>query len=68
MKPARRGFELYWLLTRLGVKCDVAALALVPKKPGDRVKTDRPDALKLARSHRSDVPDALWLPDEGSEA
>jgi transposase len=46
----------------------VVALSLVPKKPGDRVKTDRRDALKLARSHRSDDLTAMWVPDEGSEA
>ena len=39
------GFVLYWQLTQLGVKCDVVAPSLVPKKPGDRVKTDRRDAL-----------------------
>jgi transposase len=47
------GFVLYWQLTQLGVACAVVAPALVPKKAGDRVKTDRRDALKLARSHRS---------------
>ena len=62
------GFVLYWQLTQLGVKCDVVAPSLVPKKPGDRVKTDRRDALKLARSHRSDDLTAVWVPDEGSEA
>jgi transposase len=41
---------------------------LVPKKPGDRVKTDRRDALKLARSHRSGDLTAVWVPDEASEA
>jgi len=62
------GFVVYWQLTQLGVKCDVVAPSLVPKKPGDRVKTDRRDALKLARSHRSDDLTAVWVPDEGSEA
>ena len=62
------GFVLYWQLTQLGVKCDVVAPSLVPKKPGDRVKTDRRDALKLARSHRSGDLTAVWVPDEGSEA
>jgi len=46
------GFVLYWQLTQLGVDCAVVTPSLVPKKPGDRVKTDRRDALKLARSHR----------------
>ena len=35
------GFVLYWQLAKLGVPCEVIAPSLVPKKPGDRVKTDR---------------------------
>jgi transposase len=62
------GFVLHWQLTQLGVKCDVIAPSLFPKKPGDRVKTDRRDALKLARSHRSGDLAAVWVPDEASEA
>ncbi len=62
------GFVLYWQLTQLGVECAVVAPILVPKKPGDRVKTDRRDALKLARSHRSGDLTAVWVPDEDSEA
>src|SRR5215472_12189483 len=62
------GFVLYWQLAQLGVECAVVAPSLVPKKPGDRVKTDRRDALKLARSHRSGDLTAVWVPDEGSEA
>jgi transposase len=62
------GFVLYWQLTQLGVDCAVIAPTLVPKKPGDRVKTDRRDALKLARSHRSGDLTAVWVPDEASEA
>jgi transposase len=62
------GFVLYWQLTQLGVDCVVVAPSLVPKKPGDRVKTDRRDALKLARSHRSGDLTAVWVPDEHSEA
>jgi transposase len=62
------GFVLYWQLTQLGVECAVVAPTLVPKKSGDRVKTDRRDALKLARSHRSGDLTAVWVPDEDSEA
>jgi transposase len=62
------GFVLYWQLVQLGVECAVIAPTLVPKKPGDRVKTDRRDALKLARSHRSGDLTAVWVPDEDSEA
>ena len=43
------GYVLYWQLTALGVTREVVALDLVPVKAGDRVKTDRRDALKLAR-------------------
>ena len=39
------GLALYWQLTQLGVECAVVAPTLVPKKPGDRVKTGRRDAL-----------------------
>ncbi len=62
------GFVLYWQLAQLGVQCVVVAPSLVPKKPGDRVKTDRRDAIKLARSHRSGDLTAVWVPDENSEA
>ena len=62
------GFVLYWQLTQLGVDCAVIAPSLVPKKPGDRVKTDRRDALNLARCHRNGDLTAVWVPDEASEA
>jgi transposase len=62
------GFVLYWQLTQLGVDCMIVAPSLVPKKPGDRVKTDRRDALKLARCHRNGDLTAVWVPDEASEA
>jgi transposase len=62
------GFVLYGQMVPLGIECAAVAPSLVPKKPGDRVKTDRRDALKLARSHRSGDLTAVWAPDEGSEA
>ncbi len=62
------GFVLYWQLAELGVECAVVAPTLIPTKPGDRVKTDRRDALKLARSHRAGDLTAVWVPDERSEA
>jgi transposase len=62
------GYVLYWQLTQLGVECAVVAPTLVPTKAGDRVKTDRRDALKLARSHRSNDLTAVWVPDGDSEA
>jgi transposase len=62
------GYVLYWQLSELGVKCEVIAPTLVPMKAGDRVKTDRRDAERLARSYRSGDLTAVWVPDEGSEA
>jgi transposase len=58
------GYVVYWQLAELGVKCDVVAPTLVPVKAGARVKTDRRDAEKLARSHRSGDLTAVWVPDE----
>ena len=62
------GYVLYWQLAALGVACDVIAPTLVPAKPGDRVKTDRRDALKLARCHRAGELTAVWVPDAAHEA
>jgi transposase len=56
------GYVVYWQLAELGVKCDVVAPTLVPVKAGDRVKMDRRDAEKLARSHRSGDLTAVWVP------
>jgi transposase len=62
------GYVLYWQLTELGVHCDVVAPTLVPVKAGDRIKTDRRDALKLARSYRSGDLTPVWVPDAEHEA
>jgi transposase len=62
------GYVLYWELTGLGVRCEVMAPTLVPVKAGDRVKTDRRDALKLARSYRAGDLTAVWVPDAAHEA
>lgn len=62
------GYVLYWQLAALGVACDVVAPTLVPVKSGDRVKTDRRDALKLARCHRAAELTAVWVPDAAHEA
>jgi transposase len=61
-------YALDWQSTQLGVECAVVAPTLVPTKAGDRVRTDRRDALKLASSHRSDDLTAVWVPDAYSEA
>ncbi len=62
------GYTLYWQLAELGVRCDVVAPSLVPVKAGDRVKTDRRDAEKLARCHRAGDLTAVWVPDAAHEA
>lgn len=62
------GFALYWLLTGLGVYCEVVAPTLVPKKAGDKVKTDRRDALLLARGYRAGDLSVVWVPDAEHEA
>lgn len=62
------GYALYWQLTRLGVHCDVIAPSLVPTKAGERIKTDRRDAEKLARSYRSGDLTPVWVPDAKHEA
>ena len=76
--PARRlrvcyeagphGYGLYWTLTKMGVHCDVIAPTLIPVRPGDRVKTNRRDALKLARCYRAGDLTAVWVPDASHEA
>jgi transposase len=62
------GYVIYWQLTHLGVNCEVIAPTLVPQKPGDRVKTDRRDALKLARAYRAGDLTPVWVPDAAHEA
>jgi len=62
------GYVLYWQLSELGVHCDVVAPTLVPVKAGDRVKTDRRDAEKLARCYRAGDLTAVWVPDAAHEA
>jgi transposase len=62
------GYVLYWQLSELGVRCEVVAPTLVPVKAGDRVKTDRRDAEKLARCYRAGDLTAVWVPDAAHEA
>jgi transposase len=62
------GYVVYWQLTALGVRCEVVAPTLVPVKAGDRVKTDRRDAEKLARCYRAGDLTAVWVPDASHEA
>ena len=62
------GYGLHRLLTGYGHECVVVAPSLIPMKAGDRVKTDRRDALMLAKLHRAGELTAIWIPDAGHEA
>ena len=62
------GYGVYRQLTDLGHQCDVVAPSLIPKKPGDRVKTDRRDATMLARLLRAGELTSIWVPDSDHEA
>jgi transposase len=62
------GYGIHRQLTDLGWDCQVVAPSLIPKKTGDRVKTDRRDSLMLARLHRAGELTAVWVPDGAQEA
>jgi len=62
------GYGLQRQLVGLGAECTVVAPALIPTRPGDRVKTDRRDAVKLARLLRSGELTSVWVPDAEHEA
>jgi transposase len=62
------GYVLYWQLVELGVQCEVVAPTLIPVRAGDRIKTDRKDAEKLARSYRAGDLTPVWVPDATHEA
>lgn len=62
------GYALHRQLTSMGIDCIVVAPSLIPVRPGDRIKTDRRDAAKLARLLRSGDLVAVWVPDEAGEA
>src|SRR5271167_3059578 len=62
------GYGIQRQLSARGHECVVVAPSLIPKRPGDRVKTDRRDAASLARLHRAGELTAVWVPDAGHEA
>jgi transposase len=62
------GYGLYRQIKSLGHACMVVAPALIPKRPGERVKTNRRDAVTLARLHRAGELTGVWVPDEVHEA
>lgn len=62
------GYGIYRHLTELGHSCTVVATSMIPRKPGERIKTDRRDSQKLAILHRSGDLTRVWVPDERHEA
>ena len=62
------GYDVYHQLITLGQDCEVVAPLLIPKKAGDRIKTDRRDAMGLARLSRSGELTAVWVPEPEQEA
>jgi transposase len=62
------GFELQRTLTAHQIPCEVIAPALIPRRAGDRIKTDRRDASQLAILYRADALTAIHIPTEQEEA
>ena len=62
------GYGLHRQLVEMGRECIVVAPSLIPVKAGDRVKTDRRDAVMLAKLHRAGELTAVWVPDAAHEA
>jgi transposase len=62
------GYGIQRRLSAAGHDCVVVAPSLIPKRPGDRIKTDRRDASGLAKLHRAGELTAVWVPDAAHEA
>jgi transposase len=62
------GYGIQRQLTAAGHGCAVVAPSLIPRKPGERIKTDRRDANNLARLHRAGELTSVWVPDQAHEA
>jgi transposase len=62
------GFGLQRALTARGYVCDIIAPSQIPRRPGDRVKTDGRDSVKLAECSRAGQLSAVWIPDPEDEA
>ena len=62
------GYDLYRQITACGVECQVIAPALTPRRAGQRIKTDRRDAVKLVRLFRAGELTPIHVPDEAEEA
>ena len=79
LAPARRelrfcyeagpcGYGIQRQLTGAGHECAVVAPSLIPRKPSERIKTDRRDAINLAKLHRAGELTPVWVPDQAHEA
>ena len=62
------GYGIQRHLSAIGHECAVVAPSLIPRKPGDRIKTDRRDAINLAKLHRAGELTPVWVPDPAHEA
>ena len=62
------GYGLHRLTTSMGHDCVVAAPYLIPRKPGDRIRTNRRDAMALAKLHRAGELTPVWAPDDSHES
>ena len=62
------GYEAYRWITSMGAQCCVIAPTLIPKRTGDRIKTDRRDALQLARLFRAGELTSIYVPTREDEA
>ena len=62
------GYSIQRQLTGTGHDCAVVAPSLIPRKPGERIKTDRRDAINLAKLHRAGELTSVWVPDQAHEA
>jgi transposase len=62
------GYELYRQISHAGHGCTVVAPSLIPRRPGERVKTNRRDSISLAKLHRAGELTAVWVPDRAHEA
>jgi transposase len=62
------GYPLYRVLTTLGIQCSVIAPSLIPKRPGERIKTDRRDSIRLTQLHRAGELTSIYVPKAEDEA
>lgn len=62
------GYVLYRWLLELDVSCTIVAPSMIPKRPGDRVKTDKRDALRLAQLFRAGELTSVYVPTPEDEA